>query len=99
MDMQLTGRVAFITGGGGAIGSATGRLLAEEGVAVALLDLNEDAAKEKAAEIVANGGKAEGFSCDVTSKESVANAFEAAEAAPQDDAVFDGAFIDGEAAR
>ena len=34
----MAGRVALVTGGGGGIGEATGRLCAEEGAAVALLD-------------------------------------------------------------
>ncbi len=81
MEMQLGGRVAYITGGGGAIGSAAGRFLANEGAAVALLDLNPAAAQEKATEIARAGGKAVGLSCDVTNRDDVARAFAEAEAA------------------
>ncbi|HEY3482561.1 MAG TPA: SDR family NAD(P)-dependent oxidoreductase, partial [Streptomyces sp.] len=43
MPGRMAGRVALVTGGGGGIGEATGRLFAEEGAAVALLDTDEEA--------------------------------------------------------
>jgi meso-butanediol dehydrogenase/(S,S)-butanediol dehydrogenase/diacetyl reductase len=43
MAGRMVGRVALVTGGGGGIGEATGRLFAEEGGAVALLDTDEAA--------------------------------------------------------
>jgi meso-butanediol dehydrogenase/(S,S)-butanediol dehydrogenase/diacetyl reductase len=48
MPGRMAGRVALVTGGGGGIGEATGRLFVEEGGAVALLDADA-AAVEKAA--------------------------------------------------
>ncbi|MGR3452641.1 SDR family NAD(P)-dependent oxidoreductase, partial [Pseudooceanicola sp.] len=43
MDLGLHGRTAFITGGGGGIGRASGRMLAAEGARVALIDISSDA--------------------------------------------------------
>jgi rhamnose utilization protein RhaD (predicted bifunctional aldolase and dehydrogenase)/NAD(P)-dependent dehydrogenase (short-subunit alcohol dehydrogenase family) len=68
----LTGQVVAITGAGGAIGAATARAFAKAGAEVALLDLDENAARRVANEI---GGDALAVKCDVTDAASVHDAF------------------------
>jgi 2-hydroxycyclohexanecarboxyl-CoA dehydrogenase len=51
MPGRMAGRVALVTGGGGGIGEATGRVFAEEGAAVALLDTDAAAVAAAAAGI------------------------------------------------
>jgi len=69
----LDGQVAVITGAAGAIGTATAKLFAEAGAAVALLDLDNVAA---AATAKAIGGASMAIQCDVTDAGSVRAAFE-----------------------
>ena len=54
----MAGRVALITGGGGGIGEATGRLFAEEGAAVSLVDLDRSAVDNAAAGVATLPGAA-----------------------------------------
>jgi len=60
-----------VTGGGGGIGGAACRRFAREGAAVAVLDLNAEAAGGVAEAIRADGGRAEAIRCDITDRASV----------------------------
>lgn len=71
---NLKGRVAVVTGGGGVLCGDFAKTLAKQGVKVAVLDLNEEAAKKVADEIVADGGVAIAVGCNVLEKESMENA-------------------------
>lgn len=71
---SLNGKVAVITGGGGVLCSGFAKTLAEQGVKVAVLDLNEDAAKKVADEINLNGGTAIAVGCNVLESESMKQA-------------------------
>ena len=79
LNTDLTGKVAVVTGAGGVLCSHFAKVIARAGAKVALLDLNYDAAKAYADEIVAEGGIAKAYSCNVLDKdicESVANEVE-----------------------
>jgi len=71
-EKPLAGQIAAITGAAGAIGSATARAFAAAGAEVALLDVNEPAARVLADRL---GGRAIAVRCDVTDPASVAAAF------------------------
>ncbi len=70
-NFRLDGRVAVVTGGGGAIGAATCQVLAAAGATIACLDLSPDAAGAVAQGITQSGGRALALACDVASEESV----------------------------
>lgn len=74
--MNLQGLAALVTGGASGLGAATARRLAAEGCKVAVLDINEAAARESAERV---GGL--GIGCDVTSAGSGEAAIAAARAA------------------
>lgn len=63
--IDLSDKVAIVTGAGGVICSYLASVMASCGAKVALLDINEEAAKIAAGEIKMNGGTAIGLKCDV----------------------------------
>jgi rhamnose utilization protein RhaD (predicted bifunctional aldolase and dehydrogenase)/NAD(P)-dependent dehydrogenase (short-subunit alcohol dehydrogenase family) len=71
-EKPLAGQIAVVTGGAGTIGAATARAFAAAGAEVALLDLDERAARERAKAI---GAAALAVRCDVTDAASVNAAF------------------------
>lgn len=64
--MRVKDKVAIVTGGGGAIGRETSKLLATEGAKVMVADLNIEAANKVVDEIKALGHKALAIDLDTT---------------------------------
>ncbi|MEJ8858786.1 3-oxoacyl-ACP reductase FabG [Variovorax robiniae] len=71
MDLGLKDRAAIVTGSARGIGAETARLLAAEGMAVVITDLDNEGAVETARAIEATGGRAIGVRCDVRDEEQV----------------------------
>lgn len=66
---RIEGKVALVTGGAMGIGKATCLLLAKEGAAVAVTDINLEAGEAVAKEIREQGGKASFYPHDVTGEQ------------------------------
>lgn len=71
---ELDGKTAVVTGGGSGIGRGIALGLAREGMRVAVLDLNGEAAEAVAREIETGGSKALGVQVDVCSSEALGRA-------------------------
>jgi len=69
--MRIGDRVAFVTGGGRGIGAATAQLMARQGAAVVVTDVDPGPAEETAAVIREAGGRALALACDVTDRAQV----------------------------
>ncbi|MFI7429640.1 3-oxoacyl-ACP reductase FabG [Micromonospora sp. NPDC049836] len=69
-------RVAIVTGAARGIGAATARRLAADGMAVAVVDIEEAATKETVDAIAAAGGRALGVGADVADRAQVTAAVE-----------------------
>lgn len=79
-QIDLSGKVAVVTGGGGVLCSTFAKALATCGAAVAVLDLNLEAAQAVAGEITKSGGRAQAYAADVLSAEKLAIVAEAVQA-------------------
>ena len=79
LNSNLSGKVAFVTGGGGVLCGAMAKSLAGAGAKVAIADLRKDAADKVAAAIVAAGGSAMGVECNVLEQASIRAAREVVE--------------------
>ena len=68
---NLEGKVAVVTGGGGVLCGTISKALAKEGISVAVLDLDKEAAQKVVGEISQEGGKAIALKADVLSRKSL----------------------------
>lgn len=75
---RFDGKVVVLTGVGrsGQVGEVVARAFAERGATVALLDLDADAVRARAAELVADGLKATAHPCDLSSADDARRAAE-----------------------
>ena len=73
-ETDLKDKVVVITGAGGVLCSMFAKAMAKTGAKVALLDLNEEMAKQYADEITKENGIAKGYKCNVLDKESIEEA-------------------------
>ena len=66
LSRSIAGRTALVTGAASGMGRATAHLFADEGAAVAVLDVNQAGVATVVEEIEKSGGKAMGFVVDVS---------------------------------
>jgi NAD(P)-dependent dehydrogenase (short-subunit alcohol dehydrogenase family) len=76
LNIDLKGKVAVVTGGGGVLCSMMAKALASVGAKVAILDLKAEAAQQAADEITADGGVAIGVPANVLDRASLEAAHE-----------------------
>ncbi len=72
MTVAPTGRTAVVTGGASGIGQAVAERLAGDGLSVALVDRNGEAAAAAAEKIATSGSRAVGVTADVTDRAAIA---------------------------
>ena len=77
LNTDLKGKVAVVTGAGGVLCSHFSTVLSRAGAKVALLDIDVASAQKVADAIVAEGGIAKAYKCDVLSKENCKNVADA----------------------
>ncbi|MHC4707822.1 MAG: SDR family NAD(P)-dependent oxidoreductase, partial [Planctomycetota bacterium] len=71
--LNLTGKVAIVTGGGQGTGKAYCLGFAKEGTRVVVADINEETARQTAEEIRGTGGQALAIKVDVSNWDDVSN--------------------------
>lgn len=72
--MDIHDKVIVVTGGTGILGYSFNKAIASAGGTVCILGRNKQKAEERAAEIIANGGKALGIVADVLNEHDLQNA-------------------------
>ncbi len=70
MELNLKGKVAVLTGGGGVLGGSISRSLVESGVRVAILDIRKEQLDRRTSEL-SPLGEVIGIECNVLDKESL----------------------------
>lgn len=73
-EIDLKGKTAVVTGGGGVLCAGFSKTISACGAKVAVLDLREDAAQKVVDEITADGGTAIAIGANVLDRESMENA-------------------------
>ncbi|MDJ0754221.1 MAG: SDR family oxidoreductase [Ardenticatenaceae bacterium] len=68
MNLNIENKVAIVTGGGKGLGSTVAKLLGQNGVKVAVNDINPDRAEKVADSIRSSGGQAIGIGADIANK-------------------------------
>ena len=69
--MEISGKVAVVTGAAAGIGRAIAKRLGAEGASVVVADVDEEWGREAVAEIEGSGGRARFVKADVSSEEDV----------------------------
>jgi NAD(P)-dependent dehydrogenase (short-subunit alcohol dehydrogenase family) len=71
--MELTGKVAVVTGAASGIGLAVSERFAADGVSVVMADIEADVLTDAVARLSAAGARVEGVVCDVSDSDQVAS--------------------------